>query len=320
MQYRFRQFVLDTAQLHLTAGGAPVNMDARPLQLLRLLIETYPEPCSKNQLLEHLWPDSVVSQWSAGRVVSDTRRCFRELGYDGPLIQTLHGRGYRLAPELAEELVPVRENDAGEAGEVPEERAQEVVPLDPPAADLYRDREIAPPAVPSAPDDRPFASRHVRWLGPLALFLCVAAGAWLVALSEQSRDRLRIGEADGVRGRILWVDDHPDNNRAERAHFEANHIAVYSVKSTEDALTLLNMYRYDAVISDMGRSGDSLAGFHLLERLRARGDQTPFFLYTILSSDAQRRALQRRGGQGVATSSKGLYRLALPLFGPAARD
>ena len=52
----------------------------------------------------------------------------------------------------------------------------------------------------------------------------------------------------------------------------------------------------------------------LLKAMRARGDRRPFFLYTVHSSEAQRRLLAEAGGQGVAVSREELYAAVLPLF------
>lgn len=123
---------------------------------------------------------------------------------------------------------------------------------------------------------------------------------------------LKIGEDPDVIGRILWVDDHPENNAQERHYLEAQRMAVYSVTSSDDALKLLTMYRYDAVVSDMGRHGNPLAGLDLVKAMRARGDHTPFYLYTIMPSQAQRDLLAQHGGQGVAVTSDGLYSFLLP--------
>ncbi|WP_105102959.1 response regulator [Microbulbifer pacificus] len=316
MQYRFYNFTLDTVQLYLTADGAPVEADARQLQLLRLLIDVYPEPCSQQHLLQVLWPGTVVSHWSAGRLVSDTRRLFRDQGYEGPLIQTLHGRGYRLAPELMEQL-----------REVPSPVGSSSAP---PVPSIAADSVVVQPATAGTPSDfAPATSPASFWrlCGVLGLLLLVTAATVYFITARRIPDEgvpLVIGEAADVRGRILWVDDNPDNNRAERQQFESRGIAVYIVTNTEDALTLLSMYRYQAVISDMGRGDEPLAGFKLMERVRARRDETPYFLYTIMPSDAQRHLVQQRGGNGVAVTPEELFSLVMPLFAedsgaPAAR-
>lgn len=79
---------------------------------------------------------------------------------------------------------------------------------------------------------------------------------------------------------------------------------------------MLAMYRGrdDAVVSDMGRDEESLAGLKLVEAMRERGDNTPFYMYTILPSDEQRQLVARAGGQGVSVASTELYEFILPLF------
>ncbi|MAW82541.1 MAG: hypothetical protein CMI63_20085 [Parvularcula sp.] len=122
-------------------------------------------------------------------------------------------------------------------------------------------------------------------------------------------------EPSNTLGRILWVDDNPQNNAIEKRAFEDRNIAVYAVETTEEALAMLSMYpHYDAVISDMGRNGEPLAGFKLLEEMRARGDETPFYLYTILTSEAQHTLLSEKGGQGAAETREGLYGFIYPLM------
>jgi DNA-binding NtrC family response regulator len=79
--------------------------------------------------------------------------------------------------------------------------------------------------------------------------------------------------------RILWVDDRPENNRFERQALEALGIRIDLSTSTEDALKITGQRSYDLIISDMGRSPDSRAGYTLLDELRRRGDKTPYVIY-----------------------------------------
>jgi hypothetical protein len=68
------------------------------------------------------------------------------------------------------------------------------------------------------------------------------------------------------------------------------------------------------VISDMGRGDRPLAGIDLVKAMRARGDRRPFILYTVFSSDVQRKLVADSGGQGVAETPDELYAAILPLF------
>jgi PleD family two-component response regulator len=60
---------------------------------------------------------------------------------------------------------------------------------------------------------------------------------------------------------ILWVDDHPDNNRYERRALEALGVRFVLSTSTDDALDQLRRQTFDLIISDMGRPPDPQAGY-----------------------------------------------------------
>ncbi len=161
--------------------------------------------------------------------------------------------------------------------------------------------------------------RIERQLFLVAGMVAVALAIWQwngwFSVYAAGSDKVINGEpADSV-GRILWVDDHPENNFAEERFFKEHKIGVYRARSTSEALTLLRMYAYGAVVSDMGRADDPLAGVELLKRMRSSGDGRPFFLYTVHTSQAQRKLIADSGGQSVAESPQELYRAIFPLFG-----
>jgi DNA-binding response OmpR family regulator len=151
-----------------------------------------------------------------------------------------------------------------------------------------------------------------------ALALSALAGAWLAgnsaATSAVGELPLIKGEAADSIGRVLWVDDHPQNNIAERRALERRKIAVYQVTTTEEALNLLAMYSYGAVISDMNRNDKPLDGLTLVREMRRRGDRTPFVLYSVVPSRAQRDLVARAGGQAATVTPGQLYRAVVPLI------
>lgn len=78
---------------------------------------------------------------------------------------------------------------------------------------------------------------------------------------------------------ILWVDDRPDNNFYEREALKRYGVDFALATSTDEALRILSTARFDAIISDMGRPPDNRAGYTLLQAVRAKGDNTPYFIY-----------------------------------------
>ncbi len=111
--------------------------------------------------------------------------------------------------------------------------------------------------------------------------------------------------------RILWVDDHPDNNLWERNALEAMGVRVTPVLSTESALYTLKGFggAYDLIISDMTRGSDKAAGYDLLSQLRREGRDNPFIIYAGSANSEQKRAAIEKGANGRASDPETLIRL-----------
>ncbi|WP_417657627.1 response regulator [Pseudidiomarina aestuarii] len=271
LKYTFDGFTIDSEQLCIDYQGQLLSADSRVIRLMILLISRSPVAVSQQEVLEALWTGSVVSNWSASRLVADARTFFKSHHYPSPVIETLRGRGYRLAPELA--------------------------------------RRIAQPTVeqpPTQPHNPNIHNKNGAWFTIAAMFLVgiLAIPAVMTTFNSEATTarEVKYGEPLQVIGRILWVDDNPSNNEREAAFFENKSFGVYNVTTTEDALTLLQLYNYDLVISDMGRGDDPLAGMRLLEAMRANDDDTTFILYTIVANDTIRRLLVENGGYAVITN------------------
>jgi CheY-like chemotaxis protein len=108
---------------------------------------------------------------------------------------------------------------------------------------------------------------------------------------------------------ILWVDDRPDNNIYERQAFEALGFQFTLVESTKEALELLDGNTFAAIISDMGRREGPQEGYVLLDELRRRDKQTPFFIYAGSSSRAHKEEAKRHGGQGSTNNPQELFQM-----------
>lgn len=112
------------------------------------------------------------------------------------------------------------------------------------------------------------------------------------------------------RTKILWVDDRPESNLAEREALEALGIGVTTASSTEDALDSLATHRFDLVISDMGRPPDERAGYTLLSEMRSKGIRLPFVIYSAGGNmPAHRAEAARRGAIGSTNKTTELFEM-----------
>ena len=115
-----------------------------------------------------------------------------------------------------------------------------------------------------------------------------------------------------VRARkVLWVDDHPDNDWFEREALQALGFVVVVARSTEEALGAMARERFDAVISDMNRAPDSRAGLTLLSGIKAQGLDVPYIVYSACGGADQQVQAWKRGALGVTTRPDDLVALVL---------
>jgi formylglycine-generating enzyme required for sulfatase activity/CheY-like chemotaxis protein len=78
---------------------------------------------------------------------------------------------------------------------------------------------------------------------------------------------------------VVWIDDHHDNNRSERALLADEGIRFILADSNDEVLDLIGSGSVDLVISDMSRHNDPEAGLRLLKLLRSRNDDVPVIFY-----------------------------------------
>lgn len=317
MKLTFSEFSIDSETFELHVGNQSMAIDERNIALLSILAQRYPEHCSKQECLALIWQETVVSDMSLSKLVSDTRKLFSKAGYQGPLIQTVHGRGYRLAHVLGRQIKTQSEQTRRDQSELPrpddpaQERKAEPVEIEPSSASSPLSHDPVRSNLPS------WWENYAKLVIALLLIIGLVFQFWHVTSPEHDKPattQLSYSEPNGAIGRILWVDDNPANNLVEKAYFEQKNIGVYNTVTSQEALMLLSMYNYQAVISDMGRHGDSLAGLKLLQAIRAEGNNTPFYLYTYIESPGLVDAIYESGGQAVVLDSESLYQLVLNHF------
>ncbi|MGF6844165.1 CheY-like chemotaxis protein [Paraburkholderia youngii] len=111
---------------------------------------------------------------------------------------------------------------------------------------------------------------------------------------------------------VLWVDDKPDNNRQERERGIAEGRFSYVIAtSTAAGLALTRTRLFDAVISDMGRPGDAVAAYTLLDALHRDGNRVPFVIYCASRTPAGNDEATSRGAIGLTDNYRELPDLLL---------
>jgi CheY-like chemotaxis protein len=119
--------------------------------------------------------------------------------------------------------------------------------------------------------------------------------------------------------RVLWVDDQPANNEAERRQLRPHSIVFDNVVSTAEASEQLANETYDLVITDLGRRGSSdrsaSAGATFVEQLATRDGAPPVIVYASDQAMRQRDDLMRQGAREVTASQGRLLEAVLELLG-----
>jgi predicted ATPase/DNA-binding winged helix-turn-helix (wHTH) protein len=82
----------------LSADGVPIALGARALEVLAVLVEARGELVTKDELMERVWPTTIVEENNLQYQISSLRKV---LGADRGLIRTVPGRGYRFVADLA---------------------------------------------------------------------------------------------------------------------------------------------------------------------------------------------------------------------------
>jgi CheY-like chemotaxis protein len=139
--------------------------------------------------------------------------------------------------------------------------------------------------------------------------LAAAPGAEQARISVTARLATTAAFAGSHMRKFLWVDDKPENNIHERKAFAEAGFAVQTALSTDEALRLAARESFDVIISDMARPEGEEAGFDLIEKLRATGNQTHVIIYCGVHAPGLAAAARERGAFGCTNDPGQLLRL-----------
>jgi PleD family two-component response regulator len=126
---------------------------------------------------------------------------------------------------------------------------------------------------------------------------------------EQTAQSARTISLDGTR--VLWVDDHRENNTYERNVLERLGIRFQTVTNTADAMKALKSGTFQVVITNFKRQDDPKGGFTLLEEMKKLNKTIPLIIYTGSATPEYVAAAKKRGAFGETTSPQELFSLVI---------
>src|SRR5258706_1994113 len=104
--YQFGAFLVDPAKCALLRNGEIVPISLKAFEMLLVLVEHRGEVLEKDDLLRHLWPDTIVEENNLARNISALRKALDEHPNEHRYILTVPGRGYRFVAEVKEVELP----------------------------------------------------------------------------------------------------------------------------------------------------------------------------------------------------------------------
>src|SRR5262245_29513646 len=92
--FEFGPFRADLRKRKLVINGQPVAMTARVFETLAFLLRNHGNVVDKDQLMQAIWPDTVVEEGNLHHYVSTVRKILGEKPGEHRFIATVPGRGY----------------------------------------------------------------------------------------------------------------------------------------------------------------------------------------------------------------------------------
>jgi TolB-like protein/DNA-binding winged helix-turn-helix (wHTH) protein/Tfp pilus assembly protein PilF len=102
VSYEFGPFYVDANKRRLLRHGEPVPLAPKVLDTLLVLVDNRDRVLTKDELLKHLWRDTIVEEGGLTRNISILRKTLGEKPDEHQYVVTLPGRGYQFVAEVRE--------------------------------------------------------------------------------------------------------------------------------------------------------------------------------------------------------------------------
>ena len=102
MKLRLGETTFDADARQLLRAGAEVHLSPKAFDLLTVLIDHRPRALSKQELHEHLWPTTFVSDANLPSLIAELRKALHDSARQPRFIRSAHRFGYAFCGEAAD--------------------------------------------------------------------------------------------------------------------------------------------------------------------------------------------------------------------------
>jgi DNA-binding winged helix-turn-helix (wHTH) protein len=103
--YRFDGFVVDPEAWRLSRAGQEVHLDPVVLKLLIYLIANNDRLVTRQELMDTVWGDTVISESALTKAVARLRKALGDDSATHRYLETVRSQGYRFVASVEEEGV-----------------------------------------------------------------------------------------------------------------------------------------------------------------------------------------------------------------------
>jgi DNA-binding winged helix-turn-helix (wHTH) protein/pimeloyl-ACP methyl ester carboxylesterase len=100
--YEFGNFRLDVRERRLLRDGHPIALTTKVFETLRVLVERSGRLMTKDELMQHVWPDAVVEENNLNQNISALRRALGDEHRGRRFIETVPRVGYRFVATVTQ--------------------------------------------------------------------------------------------------------------------------------------------------------------------------------------------------------------------------
>jgi TolB-like protein/DNA-binding winged helix-turn-helix (wHTH) protein/Tfp pilus assembly protein PilF len=98
--YRFDNFLVDPADWRLSRNGREIHVEPVVLKLLIFLIANRDRLVTRQELMDTVWGDTVVSESALSKAVARLRKALGDDSATHRYLETVHSQGYRFVAEV----------------------------------------------------------------------------------------------------------------------------------------------------------------------------------------------------------------------------